>query len=46
MWDKSYQTTYTLEEHGTTRTLQQVEEEKDVGVYTTFDLKSSMQCNW
>jgi len=40
-----YQTTYTMEDHGTTRTLQQIEEEKDLGVYTTSDLKSSMQCN-
>jgi len=34
-----------LEDHGITRTLQQIEEEKDLGVYTTSDLKSSMQCN-
>jgi len=41
----SYRTTYTLEEHGTTSTLQQIEKEKDLGVYTTSDLKSSTQCN-
>ena len=41
----SYQTTYTMEDHCITRTLQQIEEEKDLGVYTTSDLKSSTQCN-
>jgi len=39
----SYQTTYTLEEHSIIRTLQQAEEEKDLGVYTTSDLKSTTQ---
>jgi len=33
-----------MEDHGTTRTLQQIEEEKDLGVYRTSDLKFSMQC--
>jgi len=32
-------------EHGTTRTVQQVEEAKDLGVHTTSDLESNTQYN-
>jgi len=42
----SYQTKYTVEDSGScSRILQQTEEEKDLGVHTTSDLKSSTQCN-
>jgi len=41
----SYQTTYRVEDSGSSRILQVTEEEKDLGVHTTSDLKSSTQCN-
>jgi len=41
----SYQTTHLIGDSGSLRTLQQTEEKKDIGVYTTSDFKSSIQCN-
>jgi len=41
----SYQTTYSMENSGSPKILQQTEEEKDLGVFITSDLKSSTQCN-
>ena len=41
----SYQTKYTVEDSGKSKILEQTDEEKDLGVLTTSDLKSSTQCN-
>jgi len=41
----SYQTTYSIENTGSPKILQQTKEEKDLGVYITSNIKSSTQCN-
>ena len=41
----SFQTVYTLTDEGKTYKLQEIREEKDLGVYTTDNLKPSLQCS-